>query len=145
MTGEEIVAEARSWLGTPYQHQASLKGVATDCIGLVVGVARKFNLPEAALWSNDIRFRGYARTPNPQELLLAAGAYLDRLVPAQAGLGDILLFTFLKEPMHFGIISGLSPLCAVHAYGTVGKVVENSIVGKWERRIVGAYRYRGRN
>jgi cell wall-associated NlpC family hydrolase len=33
-----IVAEARTWIGTPYRHQASLKGVGCDCLGLVRGV-----------------------------------------------------------------------------------------------------------
>src|SRR5690606_4769974 len=35
-----IVAEALEWVGTPYRHQASLKGVACDCLGLVRGVWR---------------------------------------------------------------------------------------------------------
>src|SRR5437764_272872 len=35
-----IVAEAESWLGTPYRHQASLKGVGCDCLGLVRGIWR---------------------------------------------------------------------------------------------------------
>src|SRR3954471_18800976 len=45
-----ILAEARSWIGTPYRHQASLKGVGCDCLGLVRGVWRAFygDQPEAA-------------------------------------------------------------------------------------------------
>ena len=39
-TRTSIVAEARSWIGTPYRHQASLKGVGCDCLGLVRGVWR---------------------------------------------------------------------------------------------------------
>lgn len=35
-----IVAETRDWIGTPYRHQASLKGVGCDCLGLVRGVWR---------------------------------------------------------------------------------------------------------
>ena len=35
-----IVRLARSWIGTPYHHQASVRGVGTDCIGLVRGVWR---------------------------------------------------------------------------------------------------------
>jgi cell wall-associated NlpC family hydrolase len=30
LTRDVIVAQARSWLGTPYRHQASLKGVGCD-------------------------------------------------------------------------------------------------------------------
>ena len=36
-----IVGAARGWIGTPYQHQASLKGVACDCLGLLRGVWRE--------------------------------------------------------------------------------------------------------
>ena len=36
-----VVALARAWLGTPYHHQASLRGVGTDCLGLVRGVWRE--------------------------------------------------------------------------------------------------------
>ncbi len=37
---EQILAEARTWIGTPYRHQASLRGVGCDCLGLVRGVWR---------------------------------------------------------------------------------------------------------
>ncbi len=36
--GARVVALARRWIGTPYRHQASLKGVGCDCLGLVRGV-----------------------------------------------------------------------------------------------------------
>jgi NlpC/P60 family putative phage cell wall peptidase len=36
----DTIAEARLWIGTPYAHQASLKGVSCDCLGLVRGVWR---------------------------------------------------------------------------------------------------------
>ena len=38
---EEIVRLAREWIGTPYQHQASLKGVGADCLGFLRGVWRE--------------------------------------------------------------------------------------------------------
>lgn len=41
-TREEVIAEARGWLGTPWHHQASLKGVGCDCIGFIRGVAQPF-------------------------------------------------------------------------------------------------------
>ena len=34
----DVVAAARAWIGTPYRHQASAKGVGCDCLGLVRGV-----------------------------------------------------------------------------------------------------------
>ena len=36
-----VIAAARSWLGTPYHDQASLKRVGCDCLGLARGVWRE--------------------------------------------------------------------------------------------------------
>lgn len=36
-----VVAAARGWIGTPYRHQASRRGVGCDCLGLVRGVWRE--------------------------------------------------------------------------------------------------------
>src|SRR5829696_3204621 len=38
--GGLIIAETRTWIGTPYRHQASLKAVGCDCLGLLRGVWR---------------------------------------------------------------------------------------------------------
>ena len=46
MKREDIVAAARGWIGTPYRHQASLKGAGCDCLGLVRGVWREMVGPE---------------------------------------------------------------------------------------------------
>ena len=37
-TRTDVVAAAREWLGTPFHHQARLRGVGVDCVGLVIGV-----------------------------------------------------------------------------------------------------------
>ena len=41
-----VIAMARSWLGTPYHDQASLRGVGCDCLGLARGVWRDVVGPE---------------------------------------------------------------------------------------------------
>ncbi len=41
-----IVSAARCWIGTPYRHQASLRGAGCDCLGLVRGVWREVIGPE---------------------------------------------------------------------------------------------------
>ena len=48
--GGSIVAIARGWIGTPYVHQASVKGAGCDCLGLLRGVWREVHgeEPEAA-------------------------------------------------------------------------------------------------
>lgn len=143
-TGAAVVAEARTWVGTPFVHQGALKHVGTDCIGLIAGVGLALGVPEAAAWQRDQRFRGYGRLPKPDDLLDACRLYLDRLYLSQVALGDILLFTFVKEPMHFGIVSAEVPRYVIHAYEPREAVIENSLGGKWQRRVIGAYRYRGK-
>lgn len=142
-TGPAIVAEAKRWVGVPWHHQASIKA-GCDCIGLVVGVADSLGMPEAAAWRADTRFRGYGPTPVPEKLLEACDVYLDRIAVVAATLGDILLFAFQRDPMHFGIISATDPVYVIHAYQPRDKVVENSLTGPWPRRVIGAYRYRGK-
>jgi hypothetical protein len=46
MTRAEILAEARSWIGTPWLHQASCKGVGADCIGFGAGVAAALSMDQ---------------------------------------------------------------------------------------------------
>jgi len=36
-----IIGAARGWIGTPYRHQASRRGVGCDCLGLLRGVWRE--------------------------------------------------------------------------------------------------------
>lgn len=36
---QTIIAEARSWIGTPFRHQGRRKGQGVDCLGLLAGVA----------------------------------------------------------------------------------------------------------
>ena len=46
---EAIITAARGWAGTPYHHQASVKGVGCDCLGLIRGLWRELlgDEPEA--------------------------------------------------------------------------------------------------
>ncbi|MFM9860734.1 NlpC/P60 family protein [Pseudoxanthobacter sp. M-2] len=85
-----IVAEARAWMGTPYRHQASLKGVGCDCLGLVRGVWR------ALLGEEPERVPGYTRDwseAGGAEALAEAGRrHLVEIDPATARPGDVLVF-----------------------------------------------------
>ncbi len=40
LTRAAAVAAARAWIGTPYHHQAALRGAGCDCLGLVRGIYR---------------------------------------------------------------------------------------------------------
>lgn len=140
MNGADVVAEARTWLGTPYQHQASLKGIACDCAGLILGIARALEL----LPDKDFRapeFAGYGREPSPLMMLKACDRFLDRT--ARFGLGDVLVMRFEKDPQHLAIVSQVDPFYIIHSHAMVFKVTEHRLDEKWASRLVRAYRFRG--
>ena len=100
------LAVARSWLGTPYRHQASLRGEGADCLGLVRGVWREVIGPEpqdAGPYSAD-----WAERSGEERLLEAARVWLVELVPHKAQPGDVLLFRMAPAApvKHCAILSG---------------------------------------
>jgi NlpC/P60 family putative phage cell wall peptidase len=135
-----VVAAAQGWLGTPYRHQASLKGVGTDCLGLVRGVWREVigAEPEAvpaysASWAE----------AGAGEMLADAGF---RHLVAQTGLvfapGDVLLFRWRAgyAAKHAGIATARNRM--IHAQqGAV--VSEVSLEGWWLRHLAHVFRFPG--
>lgn len=143
-TRAEIVAAARSQIGISYHHQAAVKDVACDCIGLILIVASICGMPEAEAFAQDVRFKGYGRPPNPRLLVEACDAYLDRVaVVADALPGDIALGRVEVEPQHFGILSSIDPPYIVHAYSQIKRVTENRADDRWQSKVLRVYRYRG--
>ena len=142
MNRAAIVAEARTWVGTPYAHQASAKALACDCIGLIVGVARTLGIREATDYDTALEVRGYGRQPDPVALLAATDKYLQQIPLAEAEPGDIYLLRFERDPMHFAILSRLDPPYIIHAVELRGGVVEHRVDHFWRNRIMRAYRYR---
>lgn len=139
---DSIIREARSWLGTRWQHQASLRGVGTDCIGMVLGVANACGVREAAEFIAAPEFKGYGREPNSMLVLLGCERWLDPIPVARARPGDVLVMRFNLEPQHFGIMTRIQPDYLIHAYAQARKVVENRIDDLWRSRILRAYSFR---
>ena len=139
-----IVAEARTWLGTPFSHQASLRGVGTDCVGLVFGVARSLGLPDAARFAASARYTGYSRQPDGRTLVSGCAEFLDPIPLNTVQPGDILLLHFGHDPMHLSLVTETDPLRVIHALGvTTHNVAEHRIDATWHARIARAYRFRG--
>ena len=142
----DIVAEALTWVGTPWVHQASLKGVGTDCIGFVGGVALALGVPGAQEWRDTPEFHNYGRQPDPAVLLRGCDLLLDPVPKPLAQPGDILVMRFEAEPQHFGIVTKLNPMYMVHALYRArrsGKVVHNRVDSVWWGRVKRVYRFRG--
>jgi len=148
MTRAEIVAVTRSWLGTPYQHQASLKHVGCDCLGLVRGVWREVygDEPEAPP-----PYRAdWAETGVDETLLNAATRHLKPIATDQFQPGDVLLFRMSAGACvkHAAIVSAHEPSepqpRIIHAYW--GRACVESWLGPWwRRRLAHAFSFPGVN
>lgn len=132
VTGLDIVKEARTWLNTPFRHQARLKGVGVDCLGVVIGVCKALKLAEGY---DDIT--NYSRRPNSQKIQAEIIKYGVPINLSDSMPGDIGLFKFTKEPQHFAIFTDIGIL---HAYSDAGKCIEHGFDGIWENRLVQVYR-----
>lgn len=135
-----IVAAARDWIGTPYQHQASLKGVGADCLGLVRGVWRDVIGPEpetAPAYTDTWRLlRGQ------EPLAEAARRHMPEIYPHAAQVGDVILFRMVQggQARHAAIMSDAGMM--IHAYSG-HRVMEQEIGAGWRRRIAYAFRFPG--
>ena len=132
---------ARAWIGTPYRHQASVRGVGADCLGLVRGIWREVIGPEPAVvppYSPD-----WAEVGGAETLMEAARAWLVEVHPAQARVGDVLLFRMSRDTpaKHCGVLSAVGPTRKmIHAYW--GRAVVESWLGDWWRtRLVAAFAF----
>lgn len=141
MTRAEILAEAARWLGTPWRHQASCRGVGTDCIGFVAGVAAGCGSVEAQRFLETPEWRRYGRHPDPMFLFAVCDELMDRVAIAEATLADVLVFNCGKHPMHFGIVGDDGRM--LHAYLGARRVCEHQLDANWRARIDRAYRIRG--
>ncbi|MDN7456603.1 NlpC/P60 family protein [Burkholderia cenocepacia] len=132
-TRDQIVAEARSWLGTPYRHQGRLKGVSVDCAGLVVGVAQALGLPA-------LDMSGYARRPDGSLRDFVHGQ-TEAVAPGAQQGGDIVIFQWQNAPVHLALLT--APDCIIHAFAINREVCEHGIDEKWLLNIVGYRKFSG--
>ena len=129
-----IVAAARAWIGTPYQHQASVRGVGADCLGLVRGLWRELIGPEPEPippYAPDWTDRGGA-----EALHSAFEHWFERVEVAHASPGDVILFRIdAGSPIKHAAVL-VSAQTIAHAYW--GRAVVESRFSPWWRARVGA-------
>lgn len=140
MTRDDIVACAVTWIGTPYRHQASRKGVGTDCLGLLRGIWRDLIGPEPEQMPPYTP--NWAEALQCETLLEAARRHLIEIPMGDPRLGDVLLFRMgLGHPAkHCGIVS--APDRLIHAYWG-RSVCETRMVPWWQRRCAAAFQFPG--
>jgi NlpC/P60 family putative phage cell wall peptidase len=138
LTRARIVEAARAWIGTPYHHQASRRGIGTDCLGLVRGVWRDIYGSDAE--TPPAYSRDWAESGGQETMLDAASRHLQRILLTDVEPGDVVVFRLRPGVVakHAAIIASASTL--IHAMEGA-PVCEVPFSNWWRRRIAGAFRF----
>ncbi|MDE1186262.1 MAG: NlpC/P60 family protein [Pantoea sp.] len=134
---QRVLSIAAGWIGTPYRHQGSSRGIGCDCLGLIRGIWRELygedpELPPAYA-------RDWAERSGEDRLMDAARRHfgpshgLDRARP-----GDLILFRWRPDcaAKHAGILDHAGHF--IHAYEQAA-VIRSALVPSWRRRVAGAF------
>ncbi len=139
ITREQIVTEARTWLGTPFRHQGRTKS-GCDCIGFPWGVALNLNLlPDLNLDSPKVKpYLGYGKAPVPSQFIGALKEHLVRIKLSEVLPADLILFRGKLYPNHLAIATEYG---IIHCDANFGRVVEHSLDAKWNAKRLYAFRF----
>lgn len=145
LTRAAIVAEALTWLDTPFAHQQRKKGVGVDCIGVPAETGRAFGIPECS----DVPF-AYTRQPNRKEMQRELEARLDYVAYRNVTIGD-LAWILAPGPQHLGMVvecerdadGMVLRMMIIHASMREKKVVRGRLDSDARKRVFAWFRYRG--
>lgn len=139
-TAADIVRAARDWIGTPYHHQASAKGIGTDCLGLIRGVWREIYGAEAE--EPPGYSRDWGEASGEETLIAAARRHLVEKQRSDAAPGDVLLFRMRAGAVakHAGILA--TPDTMIHAMED-RLAAEIPFTAWWRRRLAAVYAFPG--
>jgi cell wall-associated NlpC family hydrolase len=113
---QAVIAEARSWLGTPYVHMGRLKGIGVDCAQLMILVYSAAGVVADYVPENYTHDWYMHRS---EELYL--GHLLQHAQQVETPEpGDIAAYKFGRTVSHAGII--VEPGYLIHAYRPHGAV-----------------------
>ncbi len=119
-----VVMEARTWLGTPYEHHQRVKGCGVDCAMFPVAVYSARNLMPA-----DQDFGAYPVQWNlhhdEERYLEIVLRYADEIQgPPQSG--DFVLWKFARAHAHGGIVTQWP--WVIHSYNRRGVYEEDTSI-----------------
>lgn len=114
-----VLVEARSWLGTPFHHAASIKGAGVDCAQLLIACFTAAGVAERPV------IGAYAPDWFLHDEGLALGRFVRWIqhycVPVRtAQPGDIALFRYGRAVSHAGIVVDAGTV--IHSFRELGVV-----------------------
>lgn len=120
-TRVDIVERARDWLDVRWQHQGRTRH-GVDCVGLIAVVALDLGLIAELPPPN------YPRRPNGSFLTRFRETALSEIRPADANMGDVVVFTAVTNQCHCGILADREGRrTVIHAHAGGRKVREECL------------------
>lgn len=135
---ERIVQSARRWIGTPYMHQASVRGAGCDCLGLVRGIWSEIygNEPEAMpAYSPD-----WAEAGARESMLEAAQRNFEPCPDGKPLQGRLLLFRWRADALIKHAAIAVSATHMIHAHDGAC-VCEVAISPFWRRKLAAVFEF----
>ena len=138
----KFLTEVKSWLDTPYLHQAGVKGIGCDCVNLPYQAYKKVSgkrLPELGPYSPDWHiFREEQKMLN--FIYDTFSDYVD-IVTDSYRAGDILLIALDRKMVcHVAIYLGENEV--IEAMSDLRKVVQHPLRDNLKKRIHSALRFK---
>ncbi|MBC2884746.1 C40 family peptidase [Ochrobactrum sp. CM-21-5] len=136
IVADAVLAEAERWIGTPYRHGASARGISCDCLGLVRGIWRALYRTEPE--SPGTYAPDWAEAGNGDPLLEAASRHMLAREGIEPEPGDLIIFRWRADvaAKHLGIMADGNRF--IHAYQGHG-VLASALVPQWRKRIAGLF------
>ncbi|MBO6674918.1 MAG: peptidase P60 [Rhizobiales bacterium] len=134
---EAVLAEAVRWIGTPYCHQASKRGVGADCLGLIVGIWDALAITPLVLPRHDQR--SWAHHADGEPLLDGLRQFLIEKSTPTAEPGDVLALRWRSSwpASHLAVL--MEDGTIVHAYEG-GRVVRSNLA-PWAPHIAACFAF----
>lgn len=149
-TRSEIETCARTYIGTPFQHQGRIKGRGCDCVGLPYCVAEELGVPDrTGKKINKHENANYPAQPTDAYVHTECQRLLIEKPLDQMAVGDVLTMKMPSIPCHVGIVCrmyvGTPNECfgIIHSFSLAHKVVETVIDAKLRGRIHGCFNFPG--
>ncbi len=135
---QQVMTAALGWAGTPYRHQASIRQVGCDCLGLVRGIWREVYgcepEPVPAYTAH------WAEAGRQEQLIEAACRHMTPVEPVMVQPGDLLAFRWRAHlpAKHLGIAMPQGRM--IHAQDGI-RVCEVALNGWWRRHLAAAFAF----
>ena len=130
MSRQAVITEAQTWLGTPWQHNAAVKGVGVDCGRFPLSVYQDLNLiPVEPVEDYPI---DWALHRDDERYLAVVNRYcveVNEPLP-----GDLVVFKYGRSFSHGGIVLHYPHIIHALRGKQAGVIYDNALHGELKRR-----------